>query len=185
MMIPGRQWWQRLRHSRGFGVHSPFAYRFIREVLRGPYAFYAYADLPGASSGWPGGCDAARVLFRIAVWAWPASVAVCGEGREAAAARRIVGLACPHAEIDVDAGEGCGLAVVCPDAAQEQLEGVFRAASAGTAAVYIADRHAPQCAALLHRLGVLDYGHTYVNGSGVAIFVGRRALPAQTFRVRF
>lgn len=34
-------WWQRLRHSRGFGIHSPFAFRLITEVLR-PQRSYAY-----------------------------------------------------------------------------------------------------------------------------------------------
>ena len=34
MTLPRLGWFQRLRHGRGFGVHSPWAYRFIREVLR-------------------------------------------------------------------------------------------------------------------------------------------------------
>lgn len=39
-------WWQRLRHSRGFGIHSPFAFRLITEVLRPQrcYAYYSEAD---------------------------------------------------------------------------------------------------------------------------------------------
>ena len=37
------KWWQLLRHRRGFGIHSPFAYRFITEVLnpRRGYAYYS------------------------------------------------------------------------------------------------------------------------------------------------
>ena len=38
--------WQRLRHSRGFGIHSPYAFRFITEVLHQPNASYAYDSLP-------------------------------------------------------------------------------------------------------------------------------------------
>ena len=35
----------RWRHSRGFGVHSPFAYRFVTDVLRpGQYGYYAYHE---------------------------------------------------------------------------------------------------------------------------------------------
>lgn len=38
--------WQRLRHSRGFGIHSPFAFRFITEVLHQPNKYYAYDFVP-------------------------------------------------------------------------------------------------------------------------------------------
>lgn len=40
-------WYKRLRHSRGFGIHSPSAYRLIREVLRpdSRYGYYAYQDI--------------------------------------------------------------------------------------------------------------------------------------------
>ena len=36
----------RWRHSKGYGVHSPFAYKFVTEVLRpGIYGYYAYNQL--------------------------------------------------------------------------------------------------------------------------------------------
>lgn len=36
----------RWRHSRGFGVHSPYAYRFVIDVLRpGPYRLYSYHEV--------------------------------------------------------------------------------------------------------------------------------------------
>lgn len=35
------RWWR----SRGFGIHSPFAYVFVDEVVRNRYAYYAYAPL--------------------------------------------------------------------------------------------------------------------------------------------
>lgn len=43
-------WLQRLRHKRGFGVHSPFAFRFITEVLNPPrgYRYYCEQDCPSA-----------------------------------------------------------------------------------------------------------------------------------------
>lgn len=41
--------WQtylRWRHSRGYGVHSPYGFRFINEVMRpGDYAYYSYHEL--------------------------------------------------------------------------------------------------------------------------------------------
>lgn len=47
-----------LRHAGGFGVHSPFAYRFITEVLNQPYAYYAYGRLRSVRE---------RLLFRVAL----------------------------------------------------------------------------------------------------------------------
>lgn len=36
---------QRFRHSRGYGVHSPFAFNLIRKVLRSNDHFYAFEEL--------------------------------------------------------------------------------------------------------------------------------------------
>ena len=38
-------WLQRARYSRGFGVQSPWAYRFIRYVVNEHYPYYSYEDL--------------------------------------------------------------------------------------------------------------------------------------------
>lgn len=40
-------WCRRCGHSRGFGVQSPWAYRFIRYVVSEHYPYYAYEDLNG------------------------------------------------------------------------------------------------------------------------------------------
>lgn len=37
--------WSRHHRSGGFGIHSPFAYRFVREVWRQPQPYYAYVGL--------------------------------------------------------------------------------------------------------------------------------------------
>ena len=37
-------WLMRIRHRCGYGVHSPFAFRFITEVIYENNAFYAYQD---------------------------------------------------------------------------------------------------------------------------------------------
>lgn len=42
--------WRRIRHTYGFGVHSPFAFRMVKEVVspgRG-YAWYGYEDIDAA-----------------------------------------------------------------------------------------------------------------------------------------
>lgn len=54
--------------SRGFGVHSPFAFRFIREVLRQPYAYYSYQAIERSCR--LDGTDprVAKALYRLALF---------------------------------------------------------------------------------------------------------------------
>lgn len=186
MNTPGRGWWQRLRHGRGFGVHSPFAYRFIREVLRERCAFYAYEAVDAEAHAWPGGSRGARLLLRVTAWAHPASVAVAGTGSEACAARRIVALACPAASIRglTDHIGACDMVVLCRDAAPGEAAAAARACAAG-ALLFVPSRHDAVAAGLLATLRGLPYGHTFLNGSGTAIYVGRRTLPSEVFNVRF
>jgi hypothetical protein len=39
------RWLQRMKQSRGHGIHSPFAYDMITNVLRSPYSYYAFQDI--------------------------------------------------------------------------------------------------------------------------------------------
>lgn len=60
---------RRWKCSRGFGVHSPFAYSFIVDVLRERrYGYYAYDLLPDD--------EAVRLWFRIVCRFQPRAVAV-------------------------------------------------------------------------------------------------------------
>lgn len=45
-------WYKRWRHSRGYGVHSPYAYKIVTEVLQSPrgYAYYGYEILGEGNS---------------------------------------------------------------------------------------------------------------------------------------
>lgn len=38
-------WLARFRHRRGYGVHSPFAFRFITDVIYESHPYYAYREL--------------------------------------------------------------------------------------------------------------------------------------------
>lgn len=42
-----RYWtaWSRYHHSGGFGIHSPYAYRFVRNVWHQPLPYYAYEGI--------------------------------------------------------------------------------------------------------------------------------------------
>ncbi len=41
-------WLGRMRHSRGFGVQSPWAYRMVRYVINEHWPYYAYGELTAA-----------------------------------------------------------------------------------------------------------------------------------------
>lgn len=60
--------YKRWRHSRGYGVHSPFAYDIVRHVInpaRG-YAYYGYHELETASANSPRAMRrAAFLLLRL------------------------------------------------------------------------------------------------------------------------
>ncbi len=38
-------WLRRIRHRRGYGVHSPFAYEMLSQVIYSPGSYYAEAEL--------------------------------------------------------------------------------------------------------------------------------------------
>ena len=60
--------YRRWRHSRGFGVHSPFAYRIVTEALypRHGYAYYIENDARLSSADAAEG-RRARALFRLII----------------------------------------------------------------------------------------------------------------------
>ena len=45
-------WLRRIRHRKGYGVHSPFAYDFIRQVLEEHDAYYAYSVIDSRLKWW-------------------------------------------------------------------------------------------------------------------------------------
>lgn len=44
------KWLTRYSHRHGFGIHSPYAFRVVGEIVRAPYTYYAYADIKKACS---------------------------------------------------------------------------------------------------------------------------------------
>lgn len=82
------QWLSRWRHRRGYGVHSPWAFSWITQVIYNDMAYYAYADLqrrrrlpatdPEALAGALNEKDD-RLLFRVANAAEANDIAVVGK----------------------------------------------------------------------------------------------------------
>ena len=74
-------WLMRIRHRCGYGVHSPFAFRFLTDVVYERTPYYAYstldASLPLAHS--MRRRKGLHLIFRVANWLQPA-VAVLPQG---------------------------------------------------------------------------------------------------------
>lgn len=68
----------RLVRSRGFGVHSPFAFAFITGVLRRRYRYYAYPQLRRLARGSRIKASTLMLLFRVAARFNPAQAACFG-----------------------------------------------------------------------------------------------------------
>lgn len=171
--MPGRYF-----RSRGFGVHSPFAFRFINDVLRmrgyGLYCYPAVNELP-----LPDGARLShatlRLWARLASFFNPSDVSASGVGSSAALATA---------------------ALVCPSAAVRP--------SGSAALIWLGDEHPDparlaeeicgrEATLLLHRCRVtadalrtlLPYGMTFTNRSGLTIVVASDRLPRQDFKLYF
>lgn len=89
-------------------MHSPSAYRYVREVIRLPrgMGYYAYATLPTTTA--PVDC---RLLYRIILDLQPTTYTVaCNDPEQKRAIEAVVSAAAPDAKsVDTDAD----LAIVC------------------------------------------------------------------------
>lgn len=61
-------WW---RHSRGFGVHSPWAYSLITEALRPHGVYHAYREIDTAFGS---RAKLAKMVMRVLLWLRPCRI---------------------------------------------------------------------------------------------------------------
>ena len=74
---------RRCRHCRGFGIQSPWAYRFVRYVVNEHYPYYAYDELKKTSPlADKTRLKLYRLYFRIANFAQAEQWTVCLSGQE-------------------------------------------------------------------------------------------------------
>ena len=152
------------RHGRGFGIHSPFAFGFITEVLRQEYGYYAYLHLPGDRT--------TLAIFRVVLDLRPDSVAMIGSDTY----RRAVVEAVPNSTITT--ADKADLIIVDADAAPD-----FDLAAYADKHVIVTD--------YLHLVSwprykaAMDTGMTFANNGSMAVGVALAHLPRQDFDVKF
>ena len=112
---------RRWLNTRGYGVHSPFAYTFLHDVIKQKIPYYAYNELKKSRCA-----DAANtiqedeLLFRIANFAQPKSIIVPAEWK---GCTEYLSAGCKSAKIDVTANQNIAhtiekqdsLGIVCFD----------------------------------------------------------------------
>lgn len=134
------RWYKNWRHGRGFGVHSPLAYRLVSEVLRprGDACYYGEAWARALFAGDSRSRVAATVL-RLLADRNPRSVALISTTERALSWRRLIAGTVPHAQISdtlrpdsefiiIDSAEGPvpeGIALQTDAGAQPGGKGVY------------------------------------------------------------
>lgn len=118
-------WLRRIRHRCGYGVHSPFAFRFLTDVVYERTPYYAYSTLDEAL---PLAHSMRRrkglhLIFRVANWLQPA-VAVLPQG--ACHERRYLQAGCRHAIVMAHA-PACGADLMVLREPDEQAAQMVRA----------------------------------------------------------
>lgn len=76
-------WLRRFRHRRGYGIHSPFAFNFVTDVVYNRGTYYAYASLRSHYAAHRGEWHGLRLkdcllLFRLANYQHPTEVRLVG-----------------------------------------------------------------------------------------------------------
>ncbi len=98
-------WLRRIRHRCGYGVHSPFAFRFLTDVVYERTPYYKYAELDGfLPLAWRfRRRKALHLLFRLTNYVQPRAVYVPAD---CPLHRSYVEAACPRAEVKEKIGVG-------------------------------------------------------------------------------
>lgn len=184
--IPGFHRLKRAWRSRGFGIHSPFAFRFVTSVLRERGEYYAYAELRRIAHSGARFADLS-LLFRLVCFFEPSVFGVYGDF--GVQPRKTVALADSRVRI-MDMNGSAGSGDVVPDLLY-----------AGTGGKYLDAIMLATAFRVLHEEGIvvcrglppdtlaglkscLENGMTFTNGT-VTILVSRHDLPRQDFEVNF
>lgn len=195
----------RWRRSRGFGVHSPFAYNFITKVLREKDAeYYAYAEIaafcPKARraglneifAGKDMSIPEAHMLFRVLCHFNPPEVIEIGHGHEVT--NIILERAVPKARItmwNIDrptpaaSNEPLILVNLIPNGENEAVANMIaQCLETGNAIIVVRNIHTSTASRHLWEdlLSATSFGMGFCDGY-TGIFAGLHSLPRQDFDI--
>ncbi|MCM1355828.1 MAG: hypothetical protein NC212_05425 [Staphylococcus sp.] len=183
--LPGFRAVKRAWRSRGFGVHSPFAFRFITSVLRQKGEYYAYADMrrfaPSASR-----FRRLSLLFRLVCEFRPAIIAVSNPSIHLPECRTMNLASSAARLVDMTSTEASAANMLLIDGSrltQETTEAVNH--TLGNQGVVIAVNCNRMNRWTLRSMLTTSGVMTFSNHSGTIILVSRWDLPRQDFEINF
>ena len=156
----------RWRHSRGFGIHSPFAFRFVTDVLCQPLPYYSYSKL--------GKDKRLRLLFRLVVEFKPQKVYIISSQPEIL--EYTVSLAFPDVVFNSDKPDM--LVIDAADTPVERYKSLF-ANGAHALVINASGKEAVEIKKAVQR------GMTFDNRKGSIVVAAHNHLPRQNFDVFF
>lgn len=161
---------RRLARRRGFGIHSPFAFDFVRRVIAQPCNYYCYPTIDNIARKEHVKASRLRLLFRLSLYFRPQTFATLTDSD--GAYRRIINLGCPSAKESGNADAAFMLVV-------ENGHTAEAAACVGRGGTVIVMNRSEDVDTIWRTTttGML------FKGSDIAIFVGMRHLPHQQFRI--
>ncbi|MDE6276648.1 MAG: hypothetical protein K2M06_00910 [Muribaculaceae bacterium] len=158
------RWWQLLRHRKGYGIHSPFAYRFITEVLNPSRKYRYYAEETEKNSN-------GRILARLSAFLNTDKGFYHGSAAKALSAKQTASTAISDANILV-------VDLKSTPIPPEILERIGR----GNVAVLCFHHSRGRIDPLLE---AMPYGMSFRNRSTRAVLVVDPKLPRQDFWVQW
>ncbi|MCM1484534.1 MAG: hypothetical protein NC043_09370 [Muribaculaceae bacterium] len=175
---------RRLARSQGFGVHSPFAFGFIRDVIGCRYAYYRYPDIARIARGTSIQERVLRLIFRIACRFDCRHMAVAAPDGTAAVIEDVLKLTRTDATVTVNdftMPSAPDIVVTCGDISPEAMSFLRRCIKAHGTVIMTGVPDTRQSITLLMEDSV--HGMTFADGS-TAIAVGLSHLPRQHYEIR-
>ncbi len=169
---------RRAARRKGFGIHSPFAFDFVRRVIAQPCAYYAYSTIDREAKTTHGSRSRSRLLFRVSLYFRPKRIAISGNIDDSAKKALISGCSSAELKANCDAD----LWIINSEAMMPREE-LNRCIENGGTAVFThlkgnRDRR-EKVTGIWH-----DHAHGMLfMGSDTAILVGLKHLPHQRFDV--
>lgn len=165
---------RRFVRRRGFGIHSPFAFDFVRRVIAQPCSFYCYPQLDAEARKVGIKRRVVRLVFRVALFFRPSQVTYLGVCNSAI--KVAVDVACPHP----NKCSGPRLAIVSGVLTEDEIGEALRCAVDGGVVIFLGVK--TEAVAMHSVWSEAECGMLFL-GTDTAIYTGLQHLPRQSFNV--